>query len=83
GYNPDDVLIFDNTGKSVAERNRVDSNAIDVSLKLWIQYNSPATVIPENITTKELYTLSERVMFETGEPVPQYGKQVLYDGRTG
>jgi DNA-directed RNA polymerase subunit beta len=83
GINPDDVLLFDNTGLSVAERRRRDQNALDVSLRLWIQWANPDFYIPADAQGRDLLQLADRVMFETGHPVPVYGKQVLYDGRTG
>jgi len=85
GFNPDEVVIFgdEETTLEVSEREVVDMNAISVSLRLWIQAFSPETHIPDNAEHKELYRIADRVMFETGEPVPHYGKHVLYDGRTG
>jgi DNA-directed RNA polymerase subunit beta len=38
---------------------------------------------PEEVQGKDLYPYANQVMFETGHPVPHYGKQTLYDGRTG
>ena len=32
---------------------------------------------------RDLFEIANRIMFETGVPVPHYGKQTLYDGRTG
>jgi DNA-directed RNA polymerase subunit beta len=43
----------------------------------------PDVEIPDDADTKELYRLADKVMFETGEPLPHYGKHALYDGRTG
>ncbi|GIL11687.1 MAG: DNA-directed RNA polymerase subunit beta [Chloroflexota bacterium] len=83
GINPDDVLLFDNAGLSVAERRRRDQNTLDVSLRLWIQWANPDCYIPADAQGRDLLQLADRVMFETGHPVPIYGKQVLYDGRTG
>ncbi|MBL8134408.1 MAG: DNA-directed RNA polymerase subunit beta [Anaerolineae bacterium] len=83
GYNPDDIIMFDTTGLSVEERARRDRNAYDVSLRLWIEWAAPDTVIPEDASGRELLSIADRVMFETGHSVPVYGKHVLYDGRTG
>ncbi len=83
GYNPDDILLFDNTGVSSAERERIDENAQRLSLELWIKAQQPEREIPEEIDVRDLYALADKVMFETGEPLPHYGKQKLYDGRTG
>ncbi|MEO1164727.1 MAG: DNA-directed RNA polymerase subunit beta, partial [Chloroflexota bacterium] len=83
GFDPDEMLIFDTTGYNMEDRERIDHNAIDVSLLLWMKAQQPDIEIPEDADTRTLYRLADRVMFETGEPVPHYGKQTLYDGRTG
>ncbi|NWG16371.1 MAG: DNA-directed RNA polymerase subunit beta, partial [Chloroflexi bacterium] len=83
GINPDDVLLFDNVGVSVTERRRRDQNALDVSLRLWMQWANPDFYVSPDAQGRELLQLADRVMFETGHPVPIYGKQMLYDGRTG
>jgi DNA-directed RNA polymerase subunit beta len=83
GINPDDVLAFDTKGMTVAERRRRDENALDVSLRLWIEWADPAFEVPPDARGVELQRLADRVMFDTGKPVPIYGKHILYDGRTG
>jgi DNA-directed RNA polymerase subunit beta len=83
GYDPDEILLFDNSGVLLSERSRIDQNAINVSLRLWIETTMPEMPVPDSATTNELFELANRVMFETGEPVPHYGKHKLYDGRTG
>jgi DNA-directed RNA polymerase subunit beta len=83
GYNPEDVLLFDTTGIPVAERKRRDQLAIDVALREWIAWADPETEIPAEATGAQLLKLADRVMFNTGHPVPMYGKHKLFDGRTG
>ncbi len=80
---PDAIMLFNAQRVSVDERTVVDDNAKDFMLHLWIKKHSPDTEIPANIELRDLYTLAERVMFETGIPVPLFGKHMLYDGRTG
>ncbi len=82
GYNPDDILLFDNEGIPPDERKRRDANALDVSLRLWAKWADPEVEIPDDAHGKDLLQHVDRVMFETGQPVPTYGKQMLYDGRT-
>jgi len=82
-YDPDGILSFTTENVSLAERERRDANASDVSLRLWIGHVSPETKIPKNLTSKELFRLADQVMLATGEPVPLYGKHTLFDGRTG
>ncbi|MBI1256155.1 MAG: DNA-directed RNA polymerase subunit beta [Chloroflexi bacterium] len=83
GYNPDEILLFDTTGLTAEERRVRDTNAYNVALRLWIEWASPETEVPEGTIGKELLLIADRVMFETGRAVPVYGKQILYDGRTG
>jgi DNA-directed RNA polymerase subunit beta len=83
GIKADDVLLFDTTDMLVSERQRIDANAVNVSLRLWIKWAQPDLTIPDGLEDKELRELVDKVMFQTGHPVPIYGKHVLYDGRTG
>jgi DNA-directed RNA polymerase subunit beta len=83
GFAPDDVLLFDTTGLSLSERRHRDEKALDVSLRLWMLWAEPETAIPTDLQGKDLIRFADRVMFETGKPLPIYGKHTLYDGRTG
>ena len=86
GYDADNILNFDNdTRLSVVKREEMDALALRVSLYLWIETYGPqeAEAIGDDITTTQLYRIADRVMLQTGRPVPHYGKQVLIDGRTG
>jgi DNA-directed RNA polymerase subunit beta len=83
GYNADDVLVFDTTDLSLDERQRRDALALDVSLREWIKWANPEINIPDGSAGKELLKLADQVMFDSGKPVPVYGKHTLYDGRTG
>jgi DNA-directed RNA polymerase subunit beta len=84
GYDPDAILLWDTTGVDVAERKRRDHNALTVSLREWMKWADPGVELPpEEVQGKDLYPYANQVMFETGHPVPHYGKQTLYDGRTG
>ena len=83
GYEPDDVLMFDTTDLTVVERRRRDENAFDASLRLWMAWADPEMAIPDDVKGRALLQYADRVMFNTGHPVPTYGKHVLYDGRTG
>jgi DNA-directed RNA polymerase subunit beta len=83
GINPDDVLLFDSTNVSLEERRRRDANAVDLSIRLWVKHLSPDTEIPDEISEEDLFHVADRVMLQTGEPLPHYGKHKLFDGRTG
>jgi DNA-directed RNA polymerase subunit beta len=83
GFDADGILLFDNTDVLPSERQQRDDAAIDASLRLWMEWADPEFFIPEEAAGKELLQLANQVMFNTGRPVPLYGKHTLYDGRTG
>jgi len=83
GFEPEKILTFEDEFPIVAEREAADNLAIDVSLRLWSLAHKPYLKIPEDATQRELFEFANKVMFDTGEPVPQYGKHKLFDGRTG
>ncbi len=84
GYDPGAVMVYDNSQLTIEERDTRDANAVLASIRLWIQQHAlEALELPDDLTTRELFEIANRVMFETKIPVPHYGKQTLYDGRTG
>lgn len=81
GFDPDQILIFEDSDVPVNERSTYDEAAIDACLRLWILSLGHKT---GNIkSSKTLHALAEKVMSETGKPLPILGKQILYDGKTG
>jgi len=83
GYDADAILLFDTTGLLMSTRQERDALALDVSLREWIKWANPETDVPAELVGKDLIALADQTMFETGKPVPIYGKHTLYDGRTG
>ena len=84
GYDPAAVMVYDNSPLSIEERDNRDASAVDVSIRLWIQEHTADEIeLSADLTRRDMFEIANRVMFETGIPVPHYGKQTLYDGRTG
>ena len=84
GYDPDEIMVYDNSELSADERDARDLKALEVSIRLWIQQTASEEIeLADDLTNRQLFDIADRVMFETGQPVPHYGKQTLYDGRTG
>jgi DNA-directed RNA polymerase subunit beta len=83
GYDPVKTLLFSHDGIELAVRNEADGNALKISLIEWMKALDAEAEIPADADAKELYRLADKLMFETGEPLPHYGKHTLYDGRTG
>ena len=84
GYDPDEIMVYDNSDLSAEARDERDLKALEVSIRLWIQQTATEDIeLADDLSRRELFDIADRVMFETGRPVPHYGKQTLYDGRTG
>ncbi len=84
GYDPDEIMVYNNDDLSAEARERRDLKALEVSLRLWIEQSSPEEIaLDDELSIRELFAIGERVMFATGKPLPHYGKQTLFDGRTG
>ena len=84
GYDPDDVMVYDNGELTIETRDQRDQNAVDISVRVWIRQHAGEDIeLSKDLSLRDLFEVANRVMFETGNPVPHYGKQTLYDGRTG
>ncbi len=84
GYDPDEIMVYDNSDLTAEARDERDLKALEVSIRLWIQQTATEDIeLADDLSRRELFDIADRVMFETGRPVPHYGKQTLYDGRTG
>ena len=84
GYDPAEIMVYDNSELSAEERDVRDLKALEISLRLWIEQTAQDEVaLAQDLTLRELFAEGERVMFATGRPLPHYGKHTLYDGRTG
>ncbi len=81
GYDPEDILAFER-GLAMEERVRRDQNARYATLVLWIEQVS-GEAPPEGVTEEELRELARRISIKHDQPIPIYGKQRLYDGKTG
>jgi DNA-directed RNA polymerase subunit beta len=80
GYDADALLVFEGNGLDPADREKADELAHDVCLRLWIQELGYAA---DELRGRELDLQAEKVSLETRQPVPTWGKMILYDGKTG
>jgi DNA-directed RNA polymerase subunit beta len=80
GYDPDTVLIFEDTHLKGAPRNDIDQNAVDVCLRIWLNDHGSKV---EKLAGEPLRKKANDVMNETSEPLPILGKMNLYDGKSG
>jgi len=80
GYDPDQVMVFDDSTLPQAGRAPVDKNAVDVCLRLWIDERGQKD---DALEGDALRRRAEAVALETGDPLPILGKQHLFDGKNG
>ncbi len=82
GYDPERALSFQIEGAPIENRDDRDTYAIDVTLQIWSEV-AGGEPTPRELTGDELREYANRVFLKTGQPVPIYGKQELFDGKTG
>jgi DNA-directed RNA polymerase subunit beta len=79
-YNPDEVLVFEDSTLTGAERKAADQLAVDVCLRLWMEDHGHKG---NRWSGEDLRRRAEAVSLEVNKPLPILGKQVLYDGKSG
>jgi DNA-directed RNA polymerase subunit beta len=79
-FNPDDILLFEDSKDSIAKKKAYDLNAINACLRLWMH---DLGYDPKDSKDEDLREKSQQVMVETGRPIPTLGKQPLRNGKTG
>ena len=75
-------MLFGGETVNLEERNRRDLNARYATMMLWIDEVS-GEMPPEGLSEDELREVTRRVSLRHDAPVPLFGKQLLYDGKTG
>ncbi len=81
GYNADEILSFEDDGRTPEERTIADKKARVACYRLWLEaYERPA---PAKASEEQLIELVTKVTRELKVPIPTAGKSTLYDGKTG
>jgi len=81
GFDPDSMLVFEDSQLEVAERQPADEAAIDGCLRLWLQAKGHS--VRSNTSAEKVREEVLKTMLATREPSPILGKQMLYDGKNG
>ncbi len=82
GYEPDKGLLYQPQGVSLDERDRRDKYVSEAALRIWCEATS-GEPLPSDLWGQGLRDYADRVSLRTAKPVPIYGKQIVYDGKTG
>lgn len=80
GYDPDQILFFEDVHIPPAQRQERDRNAIQACLRIWLEELGHN---PSNATVEDLLKEASEVLLATAKPIPILGKQTLRDGKTG
>jgi DNA-directed RNA polymerase subunit beta len=80
GYDPDEILIFEDDERGLVDRQRADELANDICLRLWMRDLGRAA---DELEGEELERQAKKVSLAVGQPVPTWGKMMLFDGKTG
>jgi DNA-directed RNA polymerase subunit beta len=80
GYDPDDLLAYEDSASFGERRSELDANVIDAGFKLWLE--AIGEPVPD-LEGQELEAHATQVFLRTGQAPPSTGKVTLYDGRTG
>ncbi len=80
GYNPDEILTFEDVGANAPAISTKDKLAILVSLRLWLENKGEEV---SEVAEEDIRQRAEEYMESTGDPMPVLGKQALRDGKSG
>ncbi len=76
-YDEAEILAFEDVNGDRRDR---DQRAIEVCLELWLKRQE---FDPDGMSIDEMREKAAQLMWDTGNPIPTLGKQILRDGKTG
>jgi DNA-directed RNA polymerase subunit beta len=82
GFDPDSLLMFGTPTTDLDERARCDANARKGTLIMWIE-SVTGEAPDKGLDEAHLREMARRVSMKHNRPVPIFGKQLLFDGKTG
>jgi len=80
GYDPDQILAFEDVDLAHTNMTEQDKHAIDACLRHWLELLGIET---KGLTNEEVRKQADAWMADKSTPLPILGKQVLRDGKTG
>jgi DNA-directed RNA polymerase subunit beta len=80
GFDPDQILVFENDGRAHEALKQVNKNAVDACLRLWLKaHGEDAT----KALADEVKARANQLSLQLRDPLPTLGKMMVYDGKTG
>jgi DNA-directed RNA polymerase subunit beta len=80
GFDPDENLVFENSGLNATRRREIDEQAITTCMRLWLIEMGQDV---DEIKDEDLTQTAQDLAMNTLQPVPTLGKLILRDGKTG
>ena len=80
GYDPDELLIFEEDTRPKEAREAADKRAQAVCLRLWMEKRGQDVA---DLSDEEVVLRATEYSQATQDPLPTLGKMILYDGQTG
>ena len=80
GYDPEGILVFEDSKLTGQPRGDADANAIEACLRIWL---SDHGVKADKLNREGLRAKAEECMANVEEPMPILGKMRLFDGKSG
>ncbi|NOQ39555.1 MAG: DNA-directed RNA polymerase subunit beta [Anaerolineales bacterium] len=84
GYDPDLILFFEDKKIPYNERDAQDERAVEACLRLWIKHVTGKELKKvDKLNLEGLREMADELVTTTGVPLPLFGKQTVFDGKTG
>ncbi len=83
GYNPDELLSYEDDQRSRQARQEADKRAVQTCLTIWLEVHGDREAAKLNLDLEALRERATRLSLQIGEPLPILGKAKLIDGKTG
>ncbi len=80
GFDPEEILSFEDDTRPLEERKVVDRKAQAVCLRLWMEDQGQDV---SALSDDEVILRATEFAHEQNLPLPTLGKMILYDGKTG
>jgi DNA-directed RNA polymerase subunit beta len=84
GYDPDEILFFEDKEIPNSERDAQDERAVTACLRMWLsEVSEDDSIKVDDMSLAEMRALANKLVDEQGIPLPLFGKQTVYDGKSG
>ncbi len=80
GYEPDELLSFEDDDRPHSERVAVDAKAHAVCLRMWTEARGQDV---SELSDEDVVLRATEYSLEHNEPLPTLGKMAVYNGKTG